>query len=376
MRSLLPLGWRSLSARPVRTLLTILGIALGVAVLASAIATSEGIDGAIDRTVTDVAGRSDLSIAAFDQTGLSSASVDAVSALAGVSVAAPSIQRRTYLAPTLATGAAGVSDAPVAVLGIDPVLDPKVRDLQVVRGSALIAADEPSVLISETLAAATGLDVGSPIDLYGAADAPADAGTFRVVGILRGDGPVVGASGRVVVMPIDRAGTLFSMRGVSQLDLVLRPGTDPASVAEALPAAVREPYVLSTPADLAASLRASTEDFRATMALISAVALFVGAFLIFNTLSMTVTERAREVALVRAAGAIRRQIVWMVLAQAAVLGLAGSVAGLVLGLLLALFIGGSVGGGRRGGARMRFPQHLSGTLAAIGRQHRVWLRTR
>ena len=47
MRGLLPLGWRSLAARPVRTALTVLGIALGVAVLASAIATSEGIDGAL-----------------------------------------------------------------------------------------------------------------------------------------------------------------------------------------------------------------------------------------------------------------------------------------------------------------------------------------
>lgn len=362
MRGLFPLGWRSLAARPVRTALTVLGIALGVAVLASAIATSEGIDGAISRTVTAVAGRADLSITAFDESGLSEGSVAAVSALPGVRVAAPSIQRRTYLVPAL-TAAPG-EQAPVAVLGVDPVLDPKVRDLEVVRGSGLVRPDEPSALISETLAAATGLDVGSPLDLYGAADAPPAAGHFRVVGILRGDGPVVGASGRVVVIPIAQAQALFSMPGVSGIDLVLQPDADPAAVTAGLRSAVQEPYVLSTPADLAASLRASTEDFRATMALIAAVALFVGAFLIFNTLSMTVSERVREVGLIRAAGATRRQIGWMVLAQAILLGIVGSALGLALGLLLAAFVSGFVGGAF--GLRTVLQLSLTGWLTVIG----------
>ena len=64
-------------------------------------------------------------------------------------------------------------------------------------------------------------------------------------------------------------------------------------MADELGAALATPYVVTTPAELAASLRASTSDFLATMALVAAVALFAGAFLVFNTLSMTVTERAR-----------------------------------------------------------------------------------
>jgi len=61
---------------------------------------------------------------------------------------------------------------------------------------------------------------------------------------------------------------------------------------------------------------------------------FVGAFLIFNTLSMTVSERVRELGLLRAAGATRGQLVWFVLAQAIALGVAGSLAGLAVGFLL------------------------------------------
>jgi putative ABC transport system permease protein len=65
------------------------------------------------------------------------------------------------------------------------------------------------------------------------------------------------------------------------------------------------------------------------------VALFGGAFLIFNTLSMTVAERARDVGLLRAAGMTRRQVTLMVLASAAYLGVVGVALGLLVGLALA-----------------------------------------
>ena len=65
-------------------------------------------------------------------------------------------------------------------------------------------------------------------------------------------------------------------------------------------------------------MRASTGDFAATTALIAAVALFAGAFLIFNTLSMTVVERVRELGLLRAAGATRGQLTSFILVQAIV----------------------------------------------------------
>ena len=96
-----------------------------------------------------------------------------------------------------------------------------------------------------------------------------------------------------------------------------------------------EPYVLSAPRDIGDSMRASTADLRATMALMAAIALFAAAFMILNTLAMTVVERVRELALLRAAGAGRGQVVRVVLAQALVLGFAGSAVGLILGAVLA-----------------------------------------
>ena len=88
-----------------------------------------------------------------------------------------------------------------------------------------------------------------------------------------------------------------------------------------------EPYVLASPGDIARTLRASSESFQGTAALVAAIVLFVGAFLIVNTLTMTVGERAREVGLLRAAGATRRQVGWFVFSGALVLGIAGAAVG-------------------------------------------------
>lgn len=326
-------AWRSLAARPLRSLLSIAGIALGVAVLFAALATNAGIETAVERTVRDLVGRADIRIEGFAEGGLSPASVRAIAETPGVSVVAPQLQRRTYLGPdpTTPTGQA----APVTVLGIDPAADRRVHDLALASGAALARPDEQSVLITEQLARETGLGLGDPITLQGA-DAPR---TERIVGILVGDGPLVGAAGRTVVIPLDEARALFGTEAVSRVDLRLEAGATAGAVASELERRLTsEPYVLSGPAELAASLRTSTVDFQATTALIAALALFGGAFLIFNTLSMTVAERAREVGLLRAAGATRRQVNQLVLSQAVVLGVAGSALGILLGAGLAALI--------------------------------------
>ncbi len=97
MRGLNGLAWRGLRARPLRTALTTIGVALGVAVLFAGLATNAGIEAAVDRTVDTLVGEADLRVAAFGETGLSETTYDTIAALPGVAVAAPSLERRTYL---------------------------------------------------------------------------------------------------------------------------------------------------------------------------------------------------------------------------------------------------------------------------------------
>ena len=329
--SLNRLAVRSLRARPLRATLSILGVALGVAVLFAGLATNAGVEASVRSTVHDLVGRADLRVAAFGETGLSPETVAAIAGTPGVAVAAPALEQRTYLGADLAAGDA--LPPPVTVLGIDPTVDGQLHDLALVDGSPLRDRAEHSALVTERLAAQDGLAVGSPLTMQGVGDGI----TYRVVGIIRGDGPLTGAFGRTVVVPLATAQQVFGETGVTRVDIGLTDAANATAVSALLESRLKtQPYVLSSPQDLAAALRSSTTDFQATTALIAAIALFAGAFLIFNTLSMTVAERIREVGLLRAAGAGRGQVMSFMLTQALALGVIGSLIGLVLGFLLAI----------------------------------------
>ena len=357
MRSLTSLAWRSLAARKLRTLLTVLGVALGVAVLFATQATNATLDAAVDRTVHELVGRADLRVDAFAETGLSAETLDAIRATPGVHVVAPSLQRRTFLVTDV-----GPAGDPVTVLGIDPATDRSIRDLSLVRGVDLAPDTLRSVLVTESLAKDRGLDLGSTVTFYGAG-APID---FRVIGIAAGDGPVPAAFGRTAWIALPAAQELFETTSVTSADVTVASDTTVDAVAASLESAITtEPYVLVRPTEIAAGLRDSTADIRTTLALLAAVVLFVAAFLIFNTLSMTVAERVREVGLLRAAGATRRQIGSLFLLQAVVVGIVGSVLGMLGGVALAALVVGllhQVEGLTVSGVSVR-PQDLAFALA-------------
>jgi putative ABC transport system permease protein len=202
------------------------------------------------------------------------------------------------------------------------------------RGRLLTSSDGQSALISETLSAEEHLHVGDSIVLSGTIAAGPQP--FSIVGILDGDGTVPDAAGRLVIVPLPAAQALFGSTGVTRIDVSVAPGTSVDQLIAGIEAAIQtEPYLISRQADLASSLRTETADFRSSLLLVAAVVLFAGAFLIFNTQSMTVTERWREWGLLRAAGTTRGQVMAVVLLQALVLGVIGSILGILAGLGLA-----------------------------------------
>jgi putative ABC transport system permease protein len=328
------LAWRALLARPLRSFLTVVGIALGVGVLSASLTLSAALDAAVDRTVHDMVGRADMRVSAFLDAGLSDAAVQTIRDTQGVTTVAPVIEHRTFLG-----GAPGGNpgDA-VSVLGIDPASYAMVHDLPLVQGRELALANEPSALVSERLAVQDGYQVGSQLMLEGVGGEQ----QVTVVGIIAGVGPL-GGPGRTAVVPIEVAKTAFGLTGATRVDLQLAPGVSADATTALLATRMTEPYVLSSPAAIEQSLRASSVDFQSMAALVAAVVLFVGAFLIINTLSMTVGERAREVGLLRAAGATRGQVGRFVFIGALVLGILGSGIGILIGAALALGMADAVG---------------------------------
>src|SRR4029077_231306 len=160
-------------------------------------------------------------------------SVAAIDEAPGVVVAAPVLERRTYLIPDGSTP--DHLDQPVTMLGIDPAAEAQIRDLPLSPGERLAGPEAFGALVTERLAAEEGLAVGSNVTFQGGTEGPV---ALTVEGILAGDGPFVGSGGRAGGVPLRTAQRLLSFDGVSRVDIIVGEGATPAEVSSALEVAL------------------------------------------------------------------------------------------------------------------------------------------
>jgi MacB-like protein len=317
--------------------LTIVGIALGVSLILASLAVGRGVERSIEKTVEVTLGRADFRISAPDGGSLSEEMLVMIRSVLGVAVG-PAVEQRTTLLPEDETAAP--SGSPVTILGIDPIVDGDIHDLDLVAGTTLERPDEAAAVITEGLAAAEGYGLGSDVIVA----TPGEPERFRVVGIAAGDGPLPESDGRTVILPIEAVSRMFGLDGVARVDLLVEEGVPVAGVRAELGEALGgERYVLTSPAELSESLRLPTTGFAITVGGLGAVGALVGTLLVFSTVRLT----AREAGAVRLRGRVR---------EAVVHGAMGSGVGAVLAFVLAALSRSDVGPAALG---------LGGTAAAI-----------
>jgi putative ABC transport system permease protein len=336
---------RSLRARPLRTLLSAFGIILGVAgllaiqitngaALESLSALFEGTAGKADLVVTNAAGADGESLPERILRRLEGSQV--------VKAAVPSLQLRTTLAVQLPDSAISLSllgfdMGGFVVYGIDPRVDPAVRDYTLKQGSFLSpSGGAQEIVLVENYAAENNLKVGNIIELL-AADEPQE---FKVVGLIAKEGAGLNNNGAFGVIPIRTAQALFNRTGeLDQIEIVLKPQyralREQESAKTELQSRLGGAYSITTTAAKGERVNQMLSGFSIGLNFMGGMALFVGAYLIYNTFSMTVVERTREFGLLRTLGLTRRQVVLQVLVEAGIFGLAGSLAGALLGIGLA-----------------------------------------
>jgi putative ABC transport system permease protein len=137
------------------------------------------------------------------------------------------------------------------------------------------------------------------------------------------------------------AQALFNARGhFDTISVLAKPGADTVAlqrtIAGQLPSRVQVISGQALVNELSNAVDSQLSFISTALLIFAFIALFVGAFTIFNTFSITVGQRTRELALLRIVGASRRQVFGSVLEEAAVTGLVASVVGLGLGVLAAL----------------------------------------
>ncbi len=330
------LAWRGMAARPLRTALTILGIALGVAIISATLVANQAATDAVQRAATELFGRADLRVRAFSDVGLTARAVTTLRGLPGVTAAAALTERRLQLSTLPGPNEQVFSG--MLVVGIDPADDLAVRDPHLAGGTYLSPAGGDQVLVNALWASDHHLELGDQLLLSGAKPG---AAALTIVGLLDDVGFGALGSGAVVVMPratiedqLAGDNTTIVVAPVTSVDLVIAPG-QMATVQNALDRSLDEPFVVETVATATAQLQRAQDGFAGIAFLFGLVALAVGGFLVANTMSMTLSERSREIGLLRAAGTTSRQILGIFGRQALALGVIGSVLGILLGIAVA-----------------------------------------
>jgi len=164
------------------------------------------------------------------------------------------------------------------------------------------------------------------------------------------------AGQRLAVMDIGAAQWRFQRLGqLSRIDLKLVSGTDRTAFAARLAGELPADVLVAEPEDQEARTANMSRAYRVNLNVLALVALFTGAFLVFSTQALSVIRRRSELALLRVLGMTRRQVLSQILLEGAALGIVGSLIGLAAGYAMAAIalrlFGGDLGGGYFPGVR-------------------------
>lgn len=343
MRLLRLLLLRSFRSRPARALLSMFGIILGVAgMLAISITNQSALD-ALNRLFADTSGRSRLAVISAGSGGeaLPEQILRSVNHLPGVKYAAPLVKITTTLASEAAPSEVGLSffgfSAGGLVLhGIDTQVELQVRDYHLTAGRFLQPeADDNEIVLVDTFAEDKDIQVGHRIGLV----TPNGIERLRVVGLIAKEGPGLTNNGAFGVAPLGTIQRLFNRSGeIDQVDLVVIEEYNSAARLEKLRQELQDrlgsQVSIIYPASQGQRMTQMLNNYQIGLNFLSGIALFIGAFLIYNAFAMTVVERTREFGMLRAVGMTRAQVTGQVLSEAAILGVFGSALGVGLGVLL------------------------------------------
>jgi putative ABC transport system permease protein len=213
--------------------------------------------------------------------------------------------------------------------------DPDVTLTTVAQGTPPSGPD--AVAVDLGTAKAHDLSVGQKVRVV----TSTGTGEFTISGFVTfaGSDSLLGATLSLFDLPT--AQKLFDREGKFDFIYVASdPGVTPDQLAKRISAVLPTGYQAITGASAASEQQDQVNQglgfLRTGLLVFGFVALFVGAFIIFNTFNIVVTQRSRELALFRALGASRRQVLTSVLIESAVVGLVASIGGIFAGILLAI----------------------------------------
>lgn len=306
--------FRTLILRPLRrdlprTVLTILAVALGVGVVLAIDLAGDAATGSFRSSLETLVGKTDLQITA-------NGGVDEhyVATLAALPVNA-------RFAPVIETQGVLQGAGPVTLYGVDFVAQPRERTQQATPQDLTSA-----VVVSSALARRARAHQGDEVSLAFSEAAR----KFHVARVAPAE------DAEFILLDIATAQQALAEYGkLDRIDVFVSPREDFARVEREIRNVLPASYRIEKPGTRSEENQRMLRAFRWNLRVLSYISLVVGAFLIYNTIAVSVVRRRPEIGMLRALGASRRRVFWLFLGEALLFGLAGSLAGIALGRVMA-----------------------------------------
>ena len=332
------ISWPYFRKHVLRTMLTIAGIVLGVAVFVGMHTANQSVLFAFSQTVDRIAGKTELQVTA-GEAGFDEEILEKVQSASSVRVAVPVIEA---VVDTRIKG-----EGSLLILGVDMMGDRGLRDYDLDSGDESVIDDplvflaQPdSIILTKEFADANHLGVQSRVAL-GTVDGEKE---FTVRGIMKSSGLASAYGGNLAIMDIYAAQRMFGRgRRFDRIDLAVQPGHTVAECEQELRTLLGPGLQVDPPSGRGQQFEAILSAYSMMVDISSLFALFIGMFIIYNSFAIAVTQRRAEIGILRALGATRGQIRWLFLGESAATGLIGSLGGLAFGVLIARAIAATVG---------------------------------
>jgi putative ABC transport system permease protein len=312
---------RDLVKNWVRSAITVFGIALGVSVFLAITLANETALSKFRETVDVISGKANLEIRSQSGRYISASYMKELEWLQDLGVRmAPMIQE------TVVFGEEGKE--PVQLVGIDVLADPDFFAGGVGTNESYDMFAPDSALVGWRLAQTYKLKLGSTFELY----ANDRARKFKVAGLLEKGGLGGAFSGNVVATDIENAQDALDSEGkVSEIELIV-PESLVSQVKEELEGSLPPSVLVDRPEARGNNVEKMTRSFQYNLTALAFIALIVGMFLIYNTITISVIRRRGEIGTLRALGLRRSQVSILFLWEAAAFGIVGSALGVLAGL--------------------------------------------
>jgi putative ABC transport system permease protein len=329
-RSLISLvALRHLKLSPLRSFLTLFGIALSVSALTATSSANRAVLESFRGSMGHISGKVDVEVGDGDAP-LPLSLLDKLGSVAGITHVSPVVSATSRF-----VDASGASSDAMVVLGVDLTGDDYFRDFSADDGEI-----DPleflnctnCIMMSQKFAQARGIKVGHTVKLT----TPSGARDFKVKNLLKDEGPALAFGGKLIVMYLDAAQIMFQREErFDRIDVAFDKTANREQVIAAIRAACGEGIVVEEPARRAERTERMMARFQTAIELSSSIAMFVAMFMIYNTIGIAVAQRRREIGVLRALGVTEGEITKVFVGEALMLGLVGSLLGVGLGQVLA-----------------------------------------